>query len=392
MHQIQDATYAARRTQGYGSKQDTKVKPFVGGDPGTPDLAYKAGRRVELAELKPADFGALYEGEVQVQNYVAHGNSEENRIWRRGLGLAASDAFSLMTPNRYTPPGQVSVGQQKVEVSWCLPGVLGYRALTREEAETILCTVSDKGAIDKFLNVALDGAEATVDRFIDSLDRLLTQRIQALGIRKGLMMLAQSGRSALRAFLESQLSEGAGALVDVLPDDELIDVAARWVEEEVGAQAEATLRSIVLQAKTKLFAEVRMRIKDQLRTYLQETFAAVCAAAAVGVTVSVAQLLKRFSQDLGKRFADTVVAVVKEWADAVVKELVKALVIALLVAVAIVAVIVFLPEIVAALAAVAEFAVAAGAAAAALGPRLAPMLNDLVRLALPAVPAFQGAP
>src|SRR5205823_6101452 len=153
--------------------------------------------------------GALYEGEVQVLNYVAHGNSEENKSWRRGLGLAASDAFSLMTPNRYTPPSQVSVGRQKVEVSWCLPGLLGYRALTPEEAETILCGVSDQKAIDKFLNVALDGAQALLDRFIDSsLDQQLTRLIQTLTLREGLAMLGRYGRDLLWDLLKSVGLEG----------------------------------------------------------------------------------------------------------------------------------------------------------------------------------------
>ena len=391
MHRIQDATYAARRTQGYGSKQDTKVKPFVGGDPGTPDLAYKTGRRVELAELKPAEWGALAEGVGQVLNYLEHGNSEENRSWRRGLGLAASDAFSLMTPNRYTPPSQVSVGQQKIEVSWCLPGLLGYRALTPEEAETILCGVSDQKAIDKFLNVALNGAQALLDRFIDSsLDQQLTRLIQTLTLREGLAMLGRYGRDLLWDLLKSVGLEGEQVL-DVLlgpagtllagtsGSDALIDGAALLLEQILGPQAEALLRAVVFQAKSRLLADIRKYLKDRLRTYLQESLNAVCAAAAVGVTVSVAQLLRQFSRDLGKRFSDAVVDVALAWAAELAKEFAKDLGYALLIAIAVVALIFFLPAILAALAAAGEFAIAAAAALAALGPRLAPLLDQLVQ-------------
>ena len=376
-----------------------RVKPqTIGGraGKGTPDLGFRDGRTLEVAEVKPAILaygptGGLIEGEAQLLNYVLKGNARENRAWRASQRPRV-DIVTAMRPSRIAWPGQLTTSSgQKIAVGWCLPGLVGYRPLSAEEAETILCGVSDQKAIDKFLNAALDGAQATVDRFIDSsVDRLLTQGIQSLSIRGGLTMLARYARGALRDFLDSQLGAGGGALVELLPDDELVDVAARWVQEQVGAQAEALLRSLVMQAKNKLLAEVRRYIKNQLRSYLQESFAALCAAAAVGVTVSVAQLLKRFAQDLGKVFANALVAVVKEWAIALAKEVAKAVLLALLIAVAIVVIILLLPEILAALAAAGEIILAAGGAALALGPRLAPILNDLVRAVLPAVPALQG--
>src|SRR5262249_1746026 len=210
------------------------------GRPGTADLAYKAGRRVELAELKPAEHTAPADGIDQVLNYVEHGNSEENRSWRRGLGLAASDAFSLMLPTRYMPPSQLTVNTRRVEFSWCTPGVLVYRALTPEETETIICGYSDQKEIDKFLNSALDKAQGAVDQFIDtSVDKLITQKIRTLSIRDGLRLLARYGRKPLRDLLNQQLGPGSGVLVGLLTDDQLVDEAAVWLEKQLGPELEA---------------------------------------------------------------------------------------------------------------------------------------------------------
>ena len=379
-----------------------RVKPqTIGGraGSGTPDLGFKDGRTLEVAEIKPATWlpDHLPLGIFQLGNYVRMGNAPENRDWR-ARQRPRIDIVIPMPNSRIAWPGQLTTSSgQKIAVGWCLPGLVGYRVLSAEEAEEIRCgPLSDQKAIDKFLNAALDGAQATVDRFIDSsVDRLLTERIQTLSIREGLTMLVRYARGALRDLLNSQVGAGGGSLVDLLPDDQLVEAAAQWLETQLGAQAEAILRSIVLQAKTKLLTEVRRYIKDRLHTYLQESFAALCAAAAVGATVSVAQLLKRFAQDLGKAFGDAVVAVAKEWAIAAAKEFgkafAKAVAIVLLIAVAIVVIILLLPEILAALAAAGEIILAVGGAALALGPRLVPILNQLVNAVLPAAPVLQGA-
>jgi hypothetical protein len=400
-----------------------RVKPLTTGGragPGTPDLGFREGRTLEVAEVKPAILsygptGGLIEGEFQLANYVLKGNSRENRPWRASQ-RPRIDIVLPMPASRVTWPGQLTTsGGLKIAVGWCLPGLVGYRPLSAEEAETIVCGVSDQKAIDKFLNVALDGAQATVDRFIDSsVDQLLTRRIQTLTIREGLAVLARYGRDLLQTVLSSQLGPGGELLVGTLIGpggallvdtligpggallvdqlgDELIDGAALLIQQQLGPQVEALLRAAVLQVKSKLLTEVRRYLKDRLRTYLQDALNAVCAAAAVGATVSIAQVLRRFSQDLGKRFGEAVVEVALAWAADLAKELAKDVAYALLIAVAVVAVIFFLPEILAVLAAVGEFAIAAGAALIALGPRLAPLLEQLVRTVLGSVPVLQGA-
>jgi len=388
-----------------------RVKPQpIGGQagPGTPDLGIRDGRTLEVAEVKPAILsygptGGLVEGEAQLANYVLKGNARENRGWRASQ-RPRIDIVLPMPTARVVWPGQLTTSSgQRIAVGWCLPGLVGYRPLSAEEAETIVCGVSDQKAIDKFLNVALDGAQALLDRFIDSsLDQLLTRRIQTLTIREGLAMLGRYGRDLLWELLKSIGLEGEQVL-DVLlgpagtllagasGSDALIDGVALLLEQIIGPQTEALLRAVALQAKSRLLADVRRYLKDRLRTYLQESLNAVCAAAAVGATVSVAQLLRQFSRDLGKRFGEAVVEVALAWAADLAKEFAKALAYVLLIAVAVVAVIFFLPAILAALAAAGEFAIAASAALIALGPRLAPLLEELVQIVLRTAPELQGA-
>jgi hypothetical protein len=384
-----------------------RVSPQVIGGragPGTPDLGLRDGRTLEVAEVKPAilsygPVGGLIEGEAQLLRYVLAGNSRENRPWRADQRPRV-DLVSPMQPSRVTWPRSLTTADgRRIAAGWCLPGLVGYRPLSAEEAETIVCGVSDRAGIDRFLNLALGSAQATVDRFIDeSVDPLLTRRIQTLSIREGVTLLARYARGALRNFVASQLPVSPDVLLDVVPggdvlrmlgDDEVVDAAATWIEEQV--KDVAALRAIVLQVKTELLTRVRQQLKQRLRTYLQETLTAVCAAAAVGAVVSVAQLLKRLAQDMVRMFGEAVVTVAVEWATAVAAALAKAILTGILVAIAIAVLLFFLPEIVVALAAAGEFLVAAGGAAAALGPRLAPMIENLVDVVLRTAPALQGA-
>jgi Domain of unknown function (DUF4157) len=386
-----------------GSREEQVEPQIIGGrgGPGTPDLGYREARSpvVELAEVKPAilqygAFGGLVEGAAQLANYIDKGMSPENSGWR---GRRRIKTFVPMLPERMIWPNSLSTeAGRKIAVGWCGPGLVGYRPLSAEESETIICGVSDQKQIDRFLNFALDRAQSMVDSYIDrSVDAMLTREIQTLTIHDGLVLLAKHARGALQDLLNKEVGPGVGELVDVLPGDELVGRAAMWIEDQVGQQAETMLRNLVLQVKTKLLTEVRRHLKDRLRTYLQESLAAVCAAAAVGASVSVAQLLKKLAQDLGKMFGESVVEVAKAWAIAVAKELAKALLIAVLVVIAVVAVIVFLPEILAAIAAAGEFFLAAGAAIAAaggavtaLGPNLQSIISDVVEAVLETAPAL----
>lgn len=363
---------------------------------GTPDLGYKGNGIVELAEVKPALWPVVVEGEAQNLNYIEKGDAPENAGWRTRRGITG---FTIMPETRVTWPSSLETERgDRIAVGWCLPGVAAYRLLSADEAETIICGVSDQKAIDKLLNIALDRGQGMVDEFIDTaVDKQITGAIQTLSIRQGLQMLSTYARGALVEYAEKQIGPGTGAVVvGLLPDEALVDSAATWLQQQVGTELESLLRQLVLKAKTELLSRVRKYIKDRLRTYLQESLAAVCATVLVGATVSLAALLKQLAKDLAKMFGEAVVEVAKEWAIALAKELVKTVVIALLVAVAVVAIIFFLPEILAFLAAAAEIIGTAlavgGAAALAFGDKLFPLIEDLIPAIIENAPAVESSP
>lgn len=380
------------------------VKPQqIGGRAGigTPDLGYKADGMVELAEVKPAiwEYGAtggVLEGEVQNLNYILKGNDPENASWRAARGITD---FTWMPDSRVAWPSSLETDSgQRIAVGWCLPGVVGYRPLSSDEADTVVCGVSDNKAIDKLLNKALDRGQVMVDEFIDTaVDKQITGTIQTLSIRSGLHMLSKYARGALVEYAEKQIGAGTGAVVvGLLPDEAVVDSTALWLQRQVGAELESLLRQLVLRAKSELLSRARKYIKDRLRMYLQESFAAVCATVMVGATVSLAALLRQLAKDLAKLFGEAVVEVAKEWAIALAKELVKTVVIALMVAVAVVAIIVFLPEILAALAAAAELVGAVlavgGTAALAFGDKLFPLIEELIQGIIQNAPAISSSP
>jgi hypothetical protein len=367
---------------------------LVGGKagPGTPDLGFRSGTVVELAEVKPAilsygTVGGLLEGELQLANYVLKGNADENKGWR---GRRRISEFAAMKSTRLAFPPQLTTSTgQRIAAGWCLPGVIGYRPLTREEAETILCGVSDRGMVSAFLDSAMDGAERLVDQYVDEVGKAIAQRVNGFTLREGIVVLSRYAESGLKKIAAALGGPGTEALMDLIPNMELTEGAADFVADNIGGPAlEQMLRLLATQIKDRLLAEVRAQLKRQIRSYLQEAFAAACAAAAVGATVSAAALLKRFGEDLAKRFLEGVVAVSHAWAATLAKELAKSLVVTLLVAIAVALLIFFLPEILAGLSAVAGFAIAAAGAVAAAGPQLMKIISDLVDLVMQESSAF----
>jgi hypothetical protein len=103
---------------------------------GTPDLGYRDNRVVELAEIKPAilergPFGGLVEGEAQLLNYLAKGNSEENRGWR---GRRRITQFVAMPPSRLSFPQVLDTASgHRIRAGWCAPGLIGYRRSARRK-------------------------------------------------------------------------------------------------------------------------------------------------------------------------------------------------------------------------------------------------------------------
>jgi len=363
---------------------------------GTPDLGFRQGDTVELAEVKPAILtygtnGGLIEGEMQLANYVSKAMSQENTGWR---GRRRIRTVAPMLPDRLTFPAQLTTSRgDRIRAGWCLPGLIGYRPLTPEETETIICGVSDHGAVDTFLDHAMVPAERMLDEYVDQASRAAARRIRRFTLREGIQILSSYSVEGLKKLVVAVGPPGTEELMDLVPEVELTDWAADFIADQIGGeQLEAMLRSLATAIKDQLFADVRAWIKNRIRAYLQEALNAACTAATVGAAVSIAALLRRFGQDLARHFVDGVLDVARAWAVQMGRELAKVLVVALLLVVAVALLIFFLPEILAGVAAVAEasigaVAVGAGAVAAA-GPRLTALIDQLVQAFVDAAPAF----
>jgi hypothetical protein len=387
MRNIPGASSTPFRTEGYGDTTPSQIDPqILGGAAGKgyPDLAHKDGRKVEVAEIKPAAPGGLVDGEVQVLNYVTKGNSPENAGWRRSQGLQAKGPLSLMSPLRYQPPAKLSLPQssgRQIEVRWCGPGVILYRGLTANETDVIACGTSDRGATDRFLDRALGQAEHSVDSYITTkIDTVVSGAIQSMSLREGVNLLWRHGRTHLSALLQNQLGLAAGTLLDQLPADQAVDTIAAWLEHQLGPSAEATLRGVIRQVKTDLLSRVKEAVKRNLRQYLQDSLNALCATSAAAATISIANLLDKLRQDLGKLIADAAAEVVRQWAREVLLELAKTVLIAVLVVIAVIVIVLLLPEILAALAGAAATVATFGAAIAELWPLLAGLAAAATRL------------
>ena len=399
------ASFGAYRTEDRNPRNrtdaeaDEQVTPqTIGGraGSGTPDLGFRRGATVELAEVKPAILtygttGGLVEGELQLLNYVTKAMSEENAGWR---GRRRIKTVGPMDPERLTFPGQLTTSRgDRIRAGWCLPGLIGYRPLAPEETETIICGVSDRGSVDTFLDHAMAPAERMLDEYIDHASRAAAGRIRRFTLREGIQVLSSYSVEGLKKLVVAIGPVGTKTVMEHVPEVELTDWAADFIADRLGGeQVQVMLRSLAATVMHKLFADVRAWLKNRLRAYLRGALDAACAAAPVGAAVSIAALLRRFGQDLAQHFVDGVRDIARAWAVRMAKEMAKAVVVALLVVVAVALLIFFLPEILAGIAVVAEASIGAVAigvgAVSAAGPRLLALIDQLVQAFVKAAPAL----
>jgi hypothetical protein len=132
---IPGATANPLRTQGLCGEDDDIVNPQVlgGMDPraaaGLPDLARITRGRLEVAEIKPAPFPCLVDGEGQLARYVEHGNASDATAtaWRASLGITG---VVPMPASTYRPPrltaGITGIAGVELRTAWCKPGLMAY--------------------------------------------------------------------------------------------------------------------------------------------------------------------------------------------------------------------------------------------------------------------------
>jgi hypothetical protein len=286
---------------------------------GIPDLAYINGRNVELAEVKIGTWPCLHLAETQVDKYVEVANG--NKAFKQRLGV---NEFELMPTSRFIPSQLRAPDGTPVNVGWCSPGVIVYKAIASSNDETYLCgAISDKGRLDRFLDRMLGQGEKAVDQYLDqTIDATITKNIQTLTVREalGLMSKYDPGwmdnvmhmpRAMVGEVGRAFLGPAGSVITSGWTNEKIVNGIADFLDSAIG---ESDLRSLANSLKPKILGMLRKEMKAMLRQALQQTLNAACATAAATATISVAELLKRLQKDLPTIMVPAFVAVAKQLA------------------------------------------------------------------------------
>ncbi len=256
---------------------------------GIPDLLFIDGKNVEIAEIKIGTWPCRWLAEEQVNKYVMKGNSPENAKWRQSPSVGV-DRFLRMPPSRFSL-APISIDQKLVQVTWCGPGVILYKPISRQDQDTFICSnLSDKGTVDRFLNRAFDQGQVIMQRY-------LAQVITTL----------------------------SGAI-------------NKEVSKVAGPGMEALWRPILDSLVTRIATMMREQMQSALRQYLQQTLNALCATALSQGLVSLNDLLDKLDNQKELVLVPVLIAIAaqlaKEAAEAAF-EAVKGFLVAIVIAAAI---------------------------------------------------------
>jgi hypothetical protein len=247
---------------------------------GEPDLIHINGNQAEIAEVKIGIWPCLDLAERQVSNYVTVGNDAANAGWRASLGLA-NNAFQLMPTSRFTP-SSIQTGENLTSVGWCEPGVIVYKTINRHAKDTFICSnLSDKGAVDRFLNRVMDPAQVMIEKYINQVVNEINKRIDA-----------EMARVRIPALL----------VMDIL----------------------ATV-------KNKIVTMLREEVQTSLRQYLQQSLNILCATAGARGIVSLKEMLDRLDKQKDFVLVPALIAVAARLAKEATEAVLKALLVSVLI-------------------------------------------------------------
>jgi hypothetical protein len=139
---IPGASANPQRSGGGRTIPPEKISPSLRSGKGTPDLAtLNSAGVLQVAELKPANWNQLLEGETQVARYIDQGmaSDEPQKAWRLSKGITSvtpmlEQTFPVSSLFFPTPANII-----EVVFRWCQSGVLAYalRAHRRPDAQRV---------------------------------------------------------------------------------------------------------------------------------------------------------------------------------------------------------------------------------------------------------------
>ena len=134
---IPGGSAAPLRTQGICGQDSPIIPPqIIGGRAGMgfPDLARNKTSILEIAEIKPADYTCVVDGEQQLIRYLQAGNAQDAVATQWRLSNLVSSVVPMLT-STYTPPA-LTYGGFQIQTAWCNPGLMVYK-VTMPQQRTV---------------------------------------------------------------------------------------------------------------------------------------------------------------------------------------------------------------------------------------------------------------
>src|SRR5262249_11502192 len=162
--------------------------------------------------------------------------------YKQQLGV---DEFEQMPTRRFTPSQLRAPNGTPVNVGWCSPGVIVYKAIAHRDDETFLCgAISDHGKVDRLLSRMMDQAESIDDQYVDrTIEAAISKDIQTLSIHGALDLITKYDPGWAESFLKAPRSV-VGSVADIVipgAGEAIQDISAKDVVHAVGDFLESTV-------------------------------------------------------------------------------------------------------------------------------------------------------
>ena len=265
------------------TRRPNVINPQVVGENiiGHADIAQLNGTTLELIEVKRATWdadGALF-AERQLLNYVSQGNrakSEVTRHWQARGHPESITSVRGMPTTRFRPVSPQRIAGVPVSVSWCRDGVITYKAMGDRDPDIFVCTTSDQGRINAFIERVVNPAHTRLEEFISN-------EIEGPAARE---VSRRSMNDAVRQILRQP------SVRRIVPPGLSDDTVTRLILEKL-QPFEGYIRSKATELLQRAMAELRRLLQAQIRNLLQTSLNALCATAA---SLTARELLNEFER------------------------------------------------------------------------------------------------
>lgn len=269
-----------------------KDRVAAGGD-GFADIVYTKGSVMEILEVKRATWSDAVDGERQVLNYVEKGDRDVS--WKQQQGVSS---VTTMPTTRFQPTTPTRISNTPVSLGWCRDGLITFKAVGDQDQDVFVCTARDQGRTDRFIDHLLIRGQDRLNQVLSAATARLKEQALKKPIREAIRELLHN--PAVRTKLGVLV--GSPTLVDALPEEALINLVDMAI-----TNFEPLIRAAVLDFVDRLMTQVRLKLREQLRSALQDALNALCATAAA---LTASEVLDRLEEELRRRFSQVAIGLV----------------------------------------------------------------------------------